>query len=165
MSMSSRQVLLPGDGLQATKSAILIPLKALQTPTGKRVLAAAALAGVLQAGVAQLYDHADTVALPATQVATVASAADPAAAAAQPAAEVAQPAAPSGKPVRPTPEEAAAAFYANELDLPVERVRPLMQQRVNDNSVRVLVLAERGEEQLPTRLIQVNRTQSGWRVP
>jgi hypothetical protein len=76
-----------------------------------------------------------------------------------------QPTAPAGKPVKATPEEAAVAFYAAELGLPVERVRPLMQQRVNDHSVRVLVMAERGQEQLPTRLIQVNRTTSGWRVP
>jgi hypothetical protein len=173
MSMTSRQVLLPGDGLQATRTALLIPLRALQTPTGKRVLAAAALAGVLQAGVAQLYDNADTAELTSTPVAAVAAtegqpgtAAATAKPDAKPAAAPARPAAaPTGKPVKASPEEAAVAFYAAELGLPAERVRPLMQQRVNDHSVRVLVMAERGQEQLPTRLIQVNRTTSGWRVP
>lgn len=177
MSMTSRQVLLPGDGLQATRTALLIPLRALQTPTGKRVLAAAALAGVLQAGVAQLYDNADTAELTSTPVAAVAATEEPPTAAAaaakpdakpaaKPAAAPARPAAaPTSKPVKASPEEAAVAFYAAELGLPVERVRSLMQQRVNDHSVRVLVMAERGQEQLPTRLIQVNRTTSGWRVP
>lgn len=72
---------------------------------------------------------------------------------------------PAGKPVEATPEQAAVAFYAAELGVPAERVRPLMQTRVNDHTVRVLVMAERGGEELPTRLVQVNRTQTGWRVP
>lgn len=72
---------------------------------------------------------------------------------------------PAGKPVKATPEQAAVAFYAAELGVPAERVRPLMQTRVNDHTVRVLVMAERDGNELPTRLVQVNRTQTGWRVP
>jgi hypothetical protein len=171
MSMSSRQVMLPGDGLlQLARGAAATPLKLLQTPTGKRLMLAAALAGVLQAGVAHLYDHADTPQMTPAAMAAPAPAgtADPAQPAAQPAEQPAgpeAPAQPADKPVRRSPEQAAIAFYAAELGLEENRVRSLAQQRVNDNTVRVLLMAERGQEQLPTRLIQVNRTQSGWRVP
>jgi hypothetical protein len=183
MSMSSRQVLLP-DTLQAAKAALLLPVRAVQTPTGKRVVTALALAGALQLGVTALYANADMPGLPGTAVATVAPApAEPATAqpeatepeatepatAAQateePAAPADKAASPADKPVRPSPEEAAVAFYAAELGLDEGQLRPLAQQRVNDNTVKVLVLAERSAEDLATRHIQVNRTHSGWRVP
>lgn len=141
-----------------------IPGRAARSNLGKRTLIAALAALTLTGTVRTLYAHAEAPAQlrPAPAAATHPT---PAPAPHQPAPDPKHAAPPTGKPVKPTPEQAAAAFYAHQLGLPADRVRPLMQQRVNDTTVQVLVMAQRGPEDLPTRMIQVNRTQTGWRVP
>src|SRR5918999_4018016 len=95
----SRQVLVPGAGVQAARSLMILPLRALQTPIGRRVMVAGALTVALQGVVGAMYSNPDAPSLAAS---APAAAEAPAPARAAGAARAATPAR--------TPEAAAVAW-------------------------------------------------------
>jgi hypothetical protein len=78
---------------------------------------------------------------------------------------------PSPRPAEPTttsPTATAKAWYARRHKLPLERVRVLQADKVDTDTVRVLVMAERGggrdRGRLDTAVVTVTRNDGRWRV-
>jgi hypothetical protein len=148
----SRQVLIPGAGVQAARSLMLIPLRALQTPMGRRLMVAGALTVTLQGAVGVMYSNADSPGLAASAPAAAAVPAP-----ARPANDKA------GRPVAAkTPEAAAVAWFAARHKLDPGKVRALQRDAVGDRSARVLVMADLGHGRLDTAVVTVERTKAGW---
>lgn len=163
----------PSDAaVRAVVSLGLLPLRLLFTTGFGRRLTATAVLSILMVGmVSMLYDHADTPSS-ARLLATPAAAAEPA----KPgqAAAATKGAGASGKTTlaavaaaRPAKDAgtAATAWYAARLHLSTDRVQALQQQRINDNKVKVLVMAQVTETDLPTAFVTVERSSRGWKVP
>jgi len=147
----------------------LAPLRLLfQTRFGRRLTATAVLSVLMVGMVSALYAHADTPGLPATPAAASRPARPGQAAAA------AMGAGASGKTTlaavaaaRPAKDAATAAtaWYAARLHLPTGRVQALQQQRVDKRRVKVMVMAQVSESDLPTAFVTVEQTGRGWKVP
>ncbi|HKE99548.1 MAG TPA: hypothetical protein VKG45_11520 [Actinomycetes bacterium] len=152
-----RQALVPGAGIQAARTLLLVPVRLLQTPLGRRVMIAGALTLSLQGVVAGIYQHADapdgTARTVAAQVA---------------AGQVGAPPAPAARSARataaPTPEAAATAWYARHLKVAAGKVRALQRESQGRGRMRVLVMADRGSSRLTTALVTVARGEDGWTV-
>src|SRR6266511_2134091 len=145
----------PSDAaVRAVVSLGRIPLRLLQTRTGRRLAATAVLSLLLVGAVSALYAHADGPATPPRPL----NSAVPAA--------VARPAA-GGKATSAAkdPQSAAVAWYANRLRISPDRVQALQQQRVNGSTTKVLVMAQVSETNVPTAFVTVKRAGSGWKVP
>ncbi len=142
--------------VRVAKRLVLLPLRMLATPLGRRVAAATVLSIALLAMVSSLYDHADGPAAASTRALR-----------ATPAAAVA--AGTAGSPATPLaaerPEDAATAWYARQKRVSVDRVRALQQQRVSATVTRVMVLAEVAPSDMPTAFVTVRRDGAGWKVP
>jgi hypothetical protein len=132
----------------------LVPLRALQTPLGRRFSSVALVSALLCAFVGVLYDHPEAVRLPARRAVTVAGAT--ATTRAHPGARVPRPA--SG------PDQTAVAWFARRLGLPASKVRVLQRDSVGADKVRVLVMADAGGGRLDTGLVTVEHTRGGWVV-
>jgi hypothetical protein len=148
----SRQVLAPGAGVQAARSLMLLPLRALQTPMGRRLMLAGVLTLALQGAVGVMYGNADS---PRLEAAAPASAAAPA---------------PAGASVRKagggtaarTPEAAAVTWFAAKHRLDPRKVRALQRDAIDRASARVLVMADLGRGRLDSAVVTVRRTKGGW---
>ena len=163
----SRNVLVPGAGVQAARALLLLPARALQTPLGRRVAVAGALVTALQGAVGVMYANAEDPkataqrATPAalTRPAGAAGAAPHAKSTPQAKSKAKSTAAPASSPAA-----AAAAWYAERVKVDHDKVRVLQQQRLGADRVRVLVMAEVGRDRLDTALVTVRRQRSGWVV-
>jgi hypothetical protein len=149
----SRQVLAPGAGVQAARSLLLLPLRAAQTPMGRRAMVAGTLIVTLQGAIGFMYANTDS-----TELATAAPAAVAAPAPATPKA------APPAKAAQAkTPEAAAVAWFASKHKLDPGKVRPL-QRDASGDSARVLVMADLGRGRLDTAVVTVKRGKAGWAI-
>lgn len=167
---ASREALPTGTaGAQAVRALALLPVKALQTERGRRLVAAAGVALALQGMVGVMFANADE---PYAGAATYAAAAEPAAAR-RPAAANATPAQ-DAAPAKAAPAKQAAADHARPQDAAVEwfarrsgvsasKVSALQQRQVGDNKVKVMVMVDAGKL-VDTREVTVTRTRTGWRV-
>lgn len=154
--------------VRAATRLMMVPLRMLATPLGRRAAAAAVLSVALVAMVSSLYDHADPpVAASARGLAAVpAAAAKPAGAsrgAGSPgaAAGAVTPAAPRAAQ---RPEDAATAWYAQQKRVPANRVKALQRQRLSATVMRVLVMADVSPSDMPTAFLTVRRGTAGWKV-
>ena len=62
------------------------------------------------------------------------------------------------------PAAVAAAWYAARHGVPRVKVKPLQQDRLSAEEVRVLVLADHGRGRLRTALVRLRHGADGWRV-
>jgi hypothetical protein len=62
------------------------------------------------------------------------------------------------------PAAVAAAWYAARHGVPRAKVKPLQQDRLSAEEVRVLVLADHGHGRLRTALVRLRRGANGWSV-
>jgi hypothetical protein len=166
----------PSDAaLRAVVRLMLLPLRLLATPLGRRLAAAAVLSVALVAMVSSLYAHAEGPDAPSARAlrAAPAAATKPATApAARPAPATQRDAAPAAATAaaRATqraaerPEDAATAWFARQRGVPVNRVTALQRQRVSATVTRVMVMAEIGPSDMPTAFVTVRRDGAGWKV-
>jgi hypothetical protein len=68
-------------------------------------------------------------------------------------------------PAATAPAAEAARWYARRKGLPASRVRPLQVDRVDRDTVRVLLLVTRQGGGLDSAVVTVRRAGSGWVVP
>src|SRR6266511_4040672 len=142
----------PSDAaVRAVVSLGRIPLRLLQTRTGRRLAATAVLSLLLVGAVSA---HADGPATPPRPLnsAVPAAVARPAAggkatSAAKTAGASRETSLASVALARPAkdPQSAAVAWYANRLRISPDRVQALQQQRVNGSTTKVLVMAQVSE--------------------
>jgi hypothetical protein len=162
----------PDAAVRAVVALGLVPLRLLATRMGRRLMAATVLSIVLVGAVSALYDHADG---PATLQRTL-NAAPAAASKPAPSGQVAGAAkgATSGKASlasvaasRPAKDarSAAVAWYAKRVGVAADRVQALQEQRINATTIRVLVMAQVSQTNVPTALLTVKRARGGWKVP
>lgn len=157
----SREALHTGtDGAQALRSLLMVPVRFLQTALGRRVVAAVAVAIALQGMVGLMFSNAD--------VSTARPAEAPVAIGATPAAAHQPAKATSTKKTGAyttyaKPQEAAAAWFAQQTGVPVSKVRALQQRPAGEGKAKVLVMAENGDR-VDTDEVTVTRGESGWRV-
>jgi hypothetical protein len=143
MGQPTRPVRVDGSGVELAVRVLLLPLRALRTPTGRRMLAAAAMAAGLVTVVLALYGHPDTPAAtgpPATPTTRTAA-----------------------TPTADRAGVAAAAWYARSLHVPLTRVRVVNEHQVSATVVQVVVVADLGQR-LPSTLVTVHRDAGGWAV-
>jgi hypothetical protein len=149
----------------------LAPLRLLfQTRVGRRLTATAVLSILMVGMVSMLYDHADSPGapgLPATPAAASRPAGPGQAAAATGAGASGKTTLAAVAAARPAKDAATAAtaWYAARLHLPTNRVQALQQQRVDKRKVKVMVMAQVSETDLPTAFVTVEQTGRGWKVP
>jgi hypothetical protein len=149
----------------------LAPLRLLfQTRVGRRLTATAVLSILMVGMVSMLYDHADSPGapgLPATRAAASRPAGPGQAAAATGAGASGKTTLAAVAAARPAKDAATAAtaWYAARLHLPTNRVQALQQQRVDKRKVKVMVMAQVSETDLPTAFVTVEQTGRGWKVP
>jgi hypothetical protein len=144
-----------GIGARAATQLLILPLRLLASPTGRRLTAVAVLALLLGSVVSSLYDHADLTT----------NARRPAAArAGMPAVVQRDTRASVAKQVRTRPEEVAADWFAAARHVARDKVRALQQQRVGATERRVLVMADAGGGKLPSAYVTVKLRASGWAV-
>jgi hypothetical protein len=148
----SRQVLAPGAGVQAARVLFMVPVRMVQTPMGRRIMAAGALIMALQGAIGLMYSNADSPALSTSAPVAASAPAKAAAGAARPA---------TVKPAA-TPESAAVAWYAARHKLDPAKVRPLQRDSFGAGAARVLVMADLGKGRLDTALVTVKQTKAGW---
>jgi hypothetical protein len=157
-----------GDGLRLAVLVLALPLRLAATALGRRLLAAVVLSAVLVTAVALLYRHADDPArAPASLRAAKVAAAGPAPA--------------GGRGIRGTllargdthaprssrtarPEDAAAAWFAEQQRVAVDRVRTLQQRRISTKERQVLVVAEASGDRMPSAYVTVRKGAAGWAV-
>jgi hypothetical protein len=159
----SREALPTSDGAQAARALLLLPVKALQTERGRRLVAALGLGLALQGMVGFMFANADappgTVQAAAVQpLAAGAAAQGPARAGVQPAAKAGQAVGDHAKP-----QDAAVAWFARQAGVPLNKVKALQQRPAGSGKVKVVVMAEDGER-VDTDEVTVTRTGTGWRV-
>lgn len=150
----------------------LVPLRFLfQTGLGRRLTTTAVLSILMVGTISLLYAHADTPSASGL-LATPAAVAKPATPGQ--AAATATGAGASGKTTlaavaaaRPAenPASAATAWYAAKLRLASDRVQALQQQSITRDKVKVMVMAQVTESDLPTAFVTVVRSGGGWKVP
>jgi hypothetical protein len=160
----SRNVLAPGAGIQAARALAILPVRALQTPLGRRIAVAGALIAMLQGAVGVMYSNADDPVAVASAVAPAAvtrSAATPrdAPSEAHSAKSKARP-----KAAAKTPEAAATAWYAKKVDVDRGDVRVLQRESVSAKKARVLVMAQTGRDRMDTAVVTVKRDGGVWKV-
>lgn len=159
----------PSDAVvRAATRLMMIPLRMVATPLGRRLAGAVVLSVALVAMVSSLYAHADPPPAGSARglAAVPAAAAKPAGAggrAGSPGAAAAavNPAAPRAAQ---RPEDAATAWYARQKQVPVNRVKALQRQRLSGTVVRVLVMAKVSPSNMPTAFLTVRRGSAGWKV-
>jgi len=159
----------PSDAaVRAATRLMLLPVRLLATPLGRRIAAATVLSFALIGMVSSLYAHADRpgAASARSLSATPAAAAKPAPARASAASSgaAAAPVTPTAPRAAQRPEEAATAWFARQKHVPAERVKALQQQRVSGTVTRVLVMAQVGPSNMPTAFVTVRRDSAGWKV-
>ena len=161
----------PSDAaVRAATRLMLLPLRLLATPLGRRIAVAGALSVALVAMVSSLYAHADrpTAAAARSLSAMPAAAAKPASAPARASAAssgaAAAPVTPTAPRAAQRPEDAATAWFAAQKHVPANRVKALQQQRVSGTVTRVLVMAQVGPSNMPTAFVTVRRDSAGWKV-
>jgi hypothetical protein len=144
-------------GLRAAVWVLTLVVRLLGHQIGRRLLAALALTAVCASLVALVFAYPEPV--------------EPEPVSAQPAPRPpteARPAprSPATGSVRSagSPEQVAAAWYAQRKRLPRSRVRVLQRDRVSATVVRVLVLADGGDGRLDTAVVIVRRHGGGWQV-
>jgi pyruvate/2-oxoglutarate dehydrogenase complex dihydrolipoamide acyltransferase (E2) component len=145
-----------GDGARLAALVLALPMRVAATPLGRRALAAAAIAVVLVTWVGMLYDQPDRAAagrLPAVH----AAASRPAA----PAAKATKPAAAAKRSTAAAAGQAAAAWFAEQQRIAVDRVRALQERRVSATERQVLVVADAGAK-LPSAYVTVRKGRDGW---
>jgi len=149
----------PGaDGLRLAVLVLALPLRLAATALGRRLLAAVVLSAVLVTAVALLYRHADDPArAPASLRAANVAAAGPA-----PAGGRGARATRSARAARP--EDAAAAWFAEQQRVAVDRVRTLQQRRISAKERQVLVVAEVSGDRMPSAYVTVRKGAGGWAV-
>jgi hypothetical protein len=163
----------PSDAaIRAVLNLGLVPLRFLfHTGLGRRLTTTAVLSILMVGTISLLYDHADTP-NPAGLLATPTAAAKPAGPGQ--AAAAATGAGASGKTTlaavaaaRPAKDagSAATAWYAAKLRLATNRVQALQQQPITRDKVKVMVMAQVTETDLPTAFVTVVRSGGGWKVP
>jgi hypothetical protein len=161
----SRNVLAPGAGFQAARALALLPVRALQTPLGRRIAVAGALIAMLQGAVGVMYSNADdpvAAASAATPAAVTRSAATPRDA--PPSEAHSAKAKPKPKAAAKTPEAAATAWYAKKVDVDRGDVRVLQRESVSAKKARVLVMAQTGRDRMDTAVVTVKRDGGVWKV-
>jgi hypothetical protein len=148
----------------------LVPLRFLfQTRIGRRLTTTAVLSILMVGTISLLYDHADTAGAPGL-LATPAAAAKPAtlgqaaAAATGASGKTTLAAVAAARPAK-NAASAATAWYAAKLRLAPNRVQALQQQPVTWDKVKVMVMAQVTETDLPTAFVTVVRSGGGWKVP
>jgi hypothetical protein len=146
-----------GDGARLAGLVLALPMRVAATPLGRRALGAAAIAVVLVTWIGMLYDHTDRAAtgrLPAVHAA--------ASRAAAPAARTSK-AAPSAaeRSAGAAAGEAAAAWFAQQQQIGVDRVRALQERRISATEREVMVVAEAGAK-LPSDWVTVRKGRDGW---
>jgi hypothetical protein len=159
----SRNVLAPGAGVQAARALAILPVRALQTPLGRRIAVAGALIAMLQGAVGVMYSNADEpveAASAVTGAAVTRSAPTPRAA---PPSE-AHSAKAKAKATAKTPEAAATAWYAKKVDVDRGDVRVLQRESVSGQKARVLVMAQTGKDRMDTAVVTVKRAGGVWKV-
>jgi hypothetical protein len=159
-------VLAPGgEGARAAAWLLAWPMRLAATSTGRRVLAAVALAVVVVVGVGYLYDSADPPGRAAAMFRPAGLSAE--ASGATKTAAVGRQAAAS--PVRgkraTTAAEVAAAWWAARQKVAVDKVQSLQQRRVSATEVQVLVVAEGAGSRMASDYVTVRKGPSGWKVP
>jgi hypothetical protein len=159
-------VLAPGgEGARAAAWLLAWPMRLAATSTGRRVLAAVALAVVVVVGIGYLYDSADPPGRAAAMFRPAGLSAD--ASGATKTAAVGRQAAAS--PVRAkrasTAAEVAAAWWAARQKVAVDKVQSLQQRWVSATEVQVLVVAEGAGSRMPSEYVTVRKGSSGWKVP
>jgi hypothetical protein len=150
----------------------LVPLRLLfQTRFGRRLTATAVLSILMVGTVSMLYEHADTPSS-ARLLATSAAAAKPArpgqaAAATKDAGASGETTLAAVAAARPAKDAASAAiaWYAARLHVAADRVQALQQQRISKAKVKVMVMAQVTDTDLPTALVTVEQSSRGWKVP
>jgi hypothetical protein len=146
-----------GEGARLAAYVLALPMRVAATPLGRRALAAAVIAVVLVTWVGMLYDHTDRTAagrLPAVNAAASRAAAPAARTSkAAPAAAKRQTGAAAGA--------AAAAWFAGQQRIGIDRVRALQERRVSATERQVLVVAEAGAK-LPSAYVTVRKGRDGW---
>jgi hypothetical protein len=147
-----------GDGMRLAVLVLALPLRLAATALGRRLLAAVVLSAVLVTAVALLYRHADDPAsAPASLRAATVAAAGPA-----PAGGRGARATRSARAARP--EDAAAAWFAEQQRVAVNRVRTLQQRRISTKERQVLVVAEASGDRMPSAYVTVRKGAAGWAV-
>ncbi len=158
----------PSDAaVRAATKLMLVPLRLLATPMGRRLTATVVLSVVLVAVVSSLYEHADGPAVAVRQAlnAVPAAASKPAAAKRTVDASQRTSATVTAPPAAKRPEDAATAWYAQREGVSPDRVHALQRQRVSATVIKVLVMAEVSATDMPTAFVNVKRDGEGWKVP
>jgi len=148
-----------GLGTRAAVQLMLVPLRVLANPLGRRLLAVAVVMVVLGSVVSSLYDHPDA---PSARSRPRGSAT---AATQEPAS--AQHRATSGAVARQVgkrPEEVAADWFARAQHVARDKVQALQQRRVGASETVVLVMADAGRGRMPTAYVTLKLGKSGWAV-
>src|SRR3954470_1369403 len=160
----SRNAVAPGAGIQAARALALLPIRALQTPLGRRIAVAGALITVLQGAVGLMYSNADDPVAAAAAVTPAGGTRSGAAPRAAPAGQAAARSDAKPRAAGKTPEAAATAWYAKEVDVGRDAVRVLQRETVNSKKARVLVMAKTGRDRMDTAVVTVKRDGGVWKV-
>jgi hypothetical protein len=147
-----------GDGLRLAVLVLALPLRLAATTLGRRLVAALVLSAALVTAVTLLYQHADDP----DRAPAALRAASPAAAGRSSAADGASRASRSGHAA--TPEDAAAAWFAERQQVAIDRIRTLQQRRISASERQVLVVAEASGARMPSAYVTVRRGTGGWAV-
>ena len=147
----------------------LLPMRLLATSVGRRIAATMVLSVALVGTVSMLYDHADSATAVVRPLNAINTAAAKPAAAHRAAKAAGSPtrestAAAAARPAK-RPEDAAAAWYAQQVRVSPDRVHALQRTRVSANVTRVMVVAEVSASRMSTDMVTVKRAGNGWKVP
>jgi len=148
-----------GPGARAAAQLMLVPLRVLASPLGRRLTAVAVLMVVLGSIVSSLYDSADAPGARSLPAAGTGSTTVERASALHKTTRGAV-----ARQVGQRPEEVAAAWFARNQHVARDRVQALQQQRVGAGETRVLVVADAGAGRMPTAYVTVRLGKSGWAV-
>jgi hypothetical protein len=145
-----------GAGVRLAGLLLAMPMRIVASSLGRRIAIAVVVSLVLVGIVTALYDNADGP--PAAGTAR--------AVAAVPAAASTSLAAPAGRRAPAArPDQAAAAWYAEQQHVSVNQVRALQQRRVSSRETKVLVMAQpAGSPDLRSAYVTVRRVPDGWAV-
>jgi hypothetical protein len=166
MSVSREALPTGADSAQAVRSLLLLPVKALQTERGRRLVAALGLALALQGMVGLMFANPDLPSSATTPAAAVQKAPEAQAGAGAAAASkrTLTTQAPTAAGTYAKPQDAAVAWFARRAGVAPDKVRALQQLAAGNGKVKVLVMAESGDR-VDTDEVTVVRTKSGWKAP
>jgi len=148
-----------GPGIRAAAQLLLVPVRVLASPLGRRLTAVAVLMVVLGSIVSSLYDNADAPGARSLPAARSGAATVERTSALHKATSGAV-----ARQVGRRPEEVAADWFARTQHVARDRVEALQQQRVGAREARVLVMADAGAGRMPTAYVTVKLGKSGWAV-